>query len=71
MKPPPFGVYLSPTGKLKVFYETETHWILDEGKIVKHPVFRFRTYVVKEMSKGWPVLTWRGDLKDCEYLGEL
>lgn len=67
------GVYLSPRGSLKLFY-TEVQdgrlcWILDEGKLVNHPLFRIKIAVVSNMTPGWPIKDMQ--LKGCEYLGEL
>jgi len=67
-----FGVWLSPSGKLKVFEKSEDgFWLLDEGMEQNHPLFRGKIRVVKEMSQGWPVFDSVSDLKNHEYLGEL
>lgn len=69
-----FGVYLGPRGNLKILlpHEEKSHlWTLEEGKIVKHPIFRISQVVCKEMSAGWPIFEERGDLKGYEYLGDL
>lgn len=71
MNKPKFGVYLSPTGRLKVFSETKKHWLLDEGRVQRFPFFRGKAPVVKQMSKGWPMFFSRSDLKDHEHLGDL
>lgn len=63
------GVWVSPHGKLKVFYVENGKWFLDEGRTVSHKLFRLRTYVVSEMSIGWPI--WAYGLKGHEWLSEL
>jgi hypothetical protein len=64
------GVYISKrTGKLKVLDMTGLKWVLDEGIIKQHPLFRLKVPVVAEMTPGWPLD--ETNLKNCEYLGEL
>lgn len=81
-KHPPFGVYLTPTGNLRYFYQKEVQfpqqgsailWHIDEGKKSVIRIGNFKTSIAVEfkMSIGWPVLEERACLKGCEYLGEL
>ena len=67
---PKQGVYLSRSGKFKVFYiDDKGKWKLDEGIVKNHPIFRMKVELEKEMSPGWPLM--ETDLKNCVYLGEL
>lgn len=74
-KPRP-GVYISKTGKLKVFeYGTNEFenpvWIVDSGRFVPTPFRGIKVNLVQEMTPGFPVFDSFGALYKCEYLGEL
>lgn len=71
---PKYGVYLSPTGKLKVLEPHKSHkyiMVLDQGKTFRHPLLRVTIPLVETMSLSWPVFEEKRLLKDCEYLGDL
>ncbi len=70
-KTPKDGVWISKTGKLKVFTACTQSWIIEEGQIMKHPLFRIKIAVEKSMSIGWPVFEDAACLRNCEYLGVL
>lgn len=74
-KPIP-GVYISKSGKLKVFeYGTNEFgnpvWIVDSGKCVPTPFRGIKVNLVHEMTPGFPLFDSFGALYKCEYLGEL
>jgi len=72
-----WGVYIKPSGKLLVVEKPSSNkdddgfWhevVIDEGKKMRHPVFRFTMHMVSRTQWGYfPDKI----LKDCEYLGEL
>lgn len=63
------GVWISRTGKLKVFSVENGKWILDSGRTKRLKFFGLKAHVVEEMSIGWPI--WAYGLKNCEWLGDL
>lgn len=76
MKKPEPGVYISKSGKLKVFYHGKNEfgnpaWIVDAGETRPTPFRGLRVCVVHNMTPGFPVFESFGALYKCEYLGEL
>ena len=73
-----FGVYVSPHGKLKYFYERfderveRKYWMLDTG-IRKSSLLFYNLKIPFEhqMSPGYPVFEEAVLLKNHEYLGPL
>lgn len=73
-----FGIYVSPHGKLKYFYEefdervNQNYWKLDTGLKKASLLFRFLKIPFEhQMNVGYPVFEEAVLLKNCEYLGEL
>lgn len=78
MKKPKEGVYISQTGKLKVFYADKNKhgndvWCVDAWEFHPAPLLKaLKVRAVHEMSVGWPVFEYQfGPLYKCEWVSEL
>lgn len=72
---PKEGVYISQSGKLKVFsVNRETNkWEVDAGELHPAPLLKaLKVLAIHEMGIGWPVFHYRiGPLYKCEWISEL